>query len=79
LVERLLYRNVVEEAREVAALLARSPVSAAGAIVTCVNAAHDLPHESGLAVEGAALLAAFEDPERAGRNPLHDRRRSAAA
>jgi enoyl-CoA hydratase len=79
LVERLVYRDVAEEAREAAFRLARSPASATGAIVTCVNAARDLPHESGLAVEGAALLAAFEEPERAGRRALGDRRRPAAA
>jgi enoyl-CoA hydratase len=79
LVERLLYRDVAEEACEAAFRLARSPASATGAIVTCVNAARDLPHESGLAVEGAALLAAFEEPERAGTRALRDGRRPAAA
>jgi enoyl-CoA hydratase/carnithine racemase len=79
LVDRLVYRDVVEEACEEATRLARSPAAATAAIVTCVNAARDLPHESGLAVEGAALLAAFEDSEPTSGSALRDHRRPAAA
>jgi enoyl-CoA hydratase len=66
LAERMLFGHVVDEAHEIAALLARSPLSAMAAIMTCVDAASNLSYENGLAVEGAALLSAFEDdtPER---------------
>jgi enoyl-CoA hydratase/carnithine racemase len=75
LVERLLYRDVVQEAHEIAAAVAHSSVSAMAALVTCVNAASDLPYENGLAVEGAALLSMFEDDEVS----LGRKRRPAAA
>jgi enoyl-CoA hydratase len=33
------------------------------AIMSCVDAARDLPHEDGMAVERVALLSTFEDGE----------------
>jgi enoyl-CoA hydratase/carnithine racemase len=61
LIERLLYRDVVGESLEIAAALTATPASAMAAAMICVDAARDLPHESGLAVEGAALVSTAED------------------
>jgi hypothetical protein len=37
------------------------------AAMVCVDAARDLPHQSGLAVEGAALVSTAEDSDIADR------------
>jgi enoyl-CoA hydratase len=63
LADRLLDGDVVGEAREIAGALARSSAPAMAAIMSCVDAARDLPHEDGMAVERVALLSTFEDGE----------------
>ncbi len=63
LVDRLLYRDCVDETLEIAARLARTSAPAMAAIKSCVDVAHDLPHERGMAVEGVALLSLFEEGE----------------
>jgi enoyl-CoA hydratase/carnithine racemase len=63
LVDRLFYREAVEEAMAIAARLARASAPAMAAIKNCVDVARDLPHEQGMAVEGVALLSLFEDGE----------------
>lgn len=61
LIERLLPGDVVEQSLEIATALTASSASAMTAAMVCVDAARDLPHESGLAVEGAALVSTAED------------------
>jgi enoyl-CoA hydratase/carnithine racemase len=63
LADRLLYRDVVGEARKIAVALAGSSGPAMAAIMSCVDAARDLPHQDGMAVERVALLSTFEDGE----------------
>jgi enoyl-CoA hydratase len=62
LVERLL-GTVVAEAHEIAASLARASGAAVEALMGCVDAAENLPHSKGMAVEGVALLSMFDDEE----------------
>jgi hypothetical protein len=47
--------------------LTASSASAMAAAMVCVDAARDLPHQSGLAVEGAALVSTAEDSDIADR------------
>ncbi len=61
LIERLLPGDVVEQSLEIATALTASSASAMTAAMVYVDAARDLPHESGLAVEGAALVPTAED------------------
>jgi enoyl-CoA hydratase len=63
LIERVLYRDVVEESLEIATAMTATSASAMAAAMICVDAARDLPHESGLAVEGAALVSTAEDAD----------------
>jgi len=63
LVDRVLYRNVADEAREIAVAMARSSAPAMTAIMNCVDAARDLPHHEGMAVESVALMSTFEEGE----------------
>ena len=63
LVDRVLDRDVVAESREIAVALARSSAPAMTAIMNCVDAARDLPHHEGMAVEAVALMSTFEDGE----------------
>jgi len=63
LVDRLFYRDPVEETLRIATQLARTSAPAMAAIKSCVDVARDLPHERGMAVEGVALLSLFEDGE----------------
>jgi enoyl-CoA hydratase len=63
LVDRLLGGDPVGEALEIARRMARSSRPAMAAIMNCVDVAHDLPHERGMAVEGVALLSTFEEGE----------------
>lgn len=61
LVERLVYRDVVGEATAIATALAASSGPAMALIIECIDAAGDLPHAQGMAVERAALLSTLED------------------
>jgi enoyl-CoA hydratase len=61
LVERLFYRDVAHEAQAAAEALAKTPSSAMALIMSCVEAAGDLPQEQGMFVERAALLSTLED------------------
>lgn len=61
LVERIVYRDVMHEAHDTAVAMARLSLPAMGAVISCVDAARDLPHSDGLAVEGVAVLAMVED------------------
>jgi enoyl-CoA hydratase/carnithine racemase len=62
LVDRLLLRDdPLGEALEIAAGMARASAAAMAAIMQCVDVARDLPYERGVAVEGVALLSAFEN------------------
>jgi enoyl-CoA hydratase len=63
LADRVLYRDVVDEAREIAVAMARSSAPAMTAIMNCVDAARDLPHHEGMAVEAVALMSTFEEGE----------------
>jgi enoyl-CoA hydratase/carnithine racemase len=63
LVDRLLYGDAIEEALEIARGMARASGPAMAAIMNCVDVANDLPHDRGMAVEGVALLSAFEEGE----------------
>ena len=63
LVDRLLYRDALGETLEIARRMARASGPAMAAIMNCVDVANDLPHERGMAVEGVALLSAFEEGE----------------
>jgi enoyl-CoA hydratase len=63
LVDRVLYRDPVEEALEIARRMARASGPAMAAIINCVDVSSDLPHERGMAVENVALLSVFEDGE----------------
>ena len=63
LVDRLLGGDPVGEALEIARRMARASAPAMAAIMNCVDVANDLPHERGMAVEGVALLSAFEEGE----------------
>jgi enoyl-CoA hydratase len=63
LVDRVLYRDVADEAREIAVAMARSSAPAMTAIMNCVDAARDLPHHEGMAVEAVALMSTFEEGE----------------
>ena len=67
LIERLLPGDVVEQSLEIATALTASSALAMAAAMVCVDAARDLPHESGLAVEGAALVSTAEDSDIADR------------
>lgn len=53
--------DAADEARRLAERMARSSAFAMAAIMECVDAARDLPHDRGMAVEGVALLSAFEE------------------
>jgi enoyl-CoA hydratase len=61
LVDRLIEEDVLGETLAVARRMARTSGSAMGAIMNCVDVSRDLPHDQGMAVEGVALLCAFED------------------
>jgi enoyl-CoA hydratase len=61
LVERLFYRHVVEESLGIARAIASSSGPAMALIMSCVEAALDLPHDQGISVERAALLSMLED------------------
>ena len=63
LVDRLLYGDALEETLEIARGMARASAPAMAAIMNCVDVANDLPHDRGMAVEGVALLSAFEEGE----------------
>jgi enoyl-CoA hydratase len=63
LVDRLLYRDALGETLEIARHMARTSAPAMAAIMNCVDVANDLPHERGMAVEGVALLSAFDEGE----------------
>jgi enoyl-CoA hydratase len=63
LVDRLLYGHALEETLEIARGMARASGPAMAAIMNCVDVANDLPHDRGMAVEGVALLSAFEEGE----------------
>jgi enoyl-CoA hydratase len=63
LVDRLLHRDALGETLEIARRMARASGPAMAAIMNCVDVANDLPHERGMAVEGVALLSAFEEGE----------------
>jgi enoyl-CoA hydratase/carnithine racemase len=67
LIERLLPADVVEQSLEIATALTASSASAMAAAMVCIDAARDLPHQSGLAVEGAALVSTAEDSDIADR------------
>jgi enoyl-CoA hydratase/carnithine racemase len=60
LVDRVLDGDIVREALAIAAGLADSSAQAMAAIMLCVDAARDLPHEDGIAVERVALQSTFE-------------------
>jgi enoyl-CoA hydratase len=61
LVQRVYESDVLERSLEAAVTLAHGSARAIEVILSCVDAAHDLSHEQGLAVERAALLATLED------------------
>lgn len=63
LVDRLLTGDVVGETLEIARRMARTSAPAMEAIINCADAARDLPHDRGMAVEGVALLSTFEEGE----------------
>lgn len=63
LVDRLLDGDVLRETLDVARRMAGASGPAMAAIIHCVDVARDLPHDAGMAVEGVALLSAFEDGE----------------
>jgi enoyl-CoA hydratase len=68
------------EARHVAERMASASSFAMAAIMECVDAARDLPHDRGMAVEGMALLAAFEEGDgREGIAAFLEKRRPAFA
>jgi enoyl-CoA hydratase len=60
LVDRILDGDAVREGLSIAAGLADSSAQAMAAIMLCVDAARDLPHEDGIAVERVALASTFE-------------------
>jgi enoyl-CoA hydratase len=66
LVERLSDGDPVRDAQAFAASIAGAPGPAVEAILGCVEATRTLPPEKGMAVEGAALLAIFEDDQARG-------------
>jgi enoyl-CoA hydratase len=61
LVQRVYDANVLAQSLETASAFAHGSARAIEVILSCVDAAHDLSHEQGLAVERAALLATLED------------------
>jgi enoyl-CoA hydratase len=61
LVDRVLHRDALAETLEIARGMARASGPAMAAIMNCVDVAHDLPHDSGMAVEGVALLSTFDE------------------
>jgi enoyl-CoA hydratase len=61
LVDRLIYGDVLAESLGIARDMAGQSAAAMAGIVACVDAARDLPHDSGMAVEGVAVLSAFEE------------------
>jgi enoyl-CoA hydratase len=63
LVDRVLHGDALAEALVIARGMARASGPAMAAIMNCVDVAHDLPHDSGMAVEGVALLSTFEEGE----------------
>jgi enoyl-CoA hydratase len=63
LADRLLDHDVVGEARKIATALARSSAPAMAAIMSCVDAARDLPHRDGMAVERVAMMSTLEEGE----------------
>jgi enoyl-CoA hydratase len=63
LVDRLVDGDVVQTALNFARRIARLSAPAAAAIVECVDAAFDLPHDDGMAIEGAAVVRTFEEGE----------------
>jgi enoyl-CoA hydratase len=72
--------DALSEARHVAERMASASSFAMGAIMECVDAARDLPHDRGMAVEGVALLAAFEEGDgREGIAAFLEKRRPAFA
>jgi enoyl-CoA hydratase len=78
LVDRVLEGDAVAEALTLAAGLAGSSAPAMAAIMLCVDAARDLPHEDGIAVERVALASTFEEGEaREGIAALVEQRRPA--
>jgi enoyl-CoA hydratase len=78
LVDRVLGPDVVPRTLELAATMAEFSAPAMAAIMCCVDAAHDLPHEDGLAVERVALASTVEEGEaREGIAALMEERRPA--
>jgi enoyl-CoA hydratase/carnithine racemase len=63
LVDRVVDENAVGEALELADAMARLSAPAMAAIISCVDAARDLPHQEGMAVEAAAMMSTFEEGE----------------
>jgi enoyl-CoA hydratase/carnithine racemase len=61
LVDRLVSSDVLPETLDTARRMARASGPAMSAIMHCVNVSRDLPHDRGMAVEGVALLSAFEE------------------
>jgi enoyl-CoA hydratase len=53
--------EALDEGRRIARSMARASSFAMAAIMECVDAARDLPHDRGMAVEGVALLSAFDE------------------
>jgi enoyl-CoA hydratase len=63
LVDRLLDGDLLGQTLELARRMSRASGPAMAAVIQCVDVARDLPHELGIAVEGVALLSAFEEGE----------------
>jgi len=63
LVDRLCDPDALGGTMAIARRLASVSAPAMAAIVNCVDAARDLPHDRGMAVEGVALLSAFDEGE----------------
>jgi enoyl-CoA hydratase len=63
LADRMLYGDVVAESRDIATGMAQFSAPALAAIMNCVDAARDLPHQDGMAVEAVALMSTFEEGE----------------
>lgn len=78
LVDRVVIRDALSETLELASVLAHSSAPAMAAIMCCVDASRDLPHDDGIAVERVALASTFEDGEaREGLAALVEERRPA--
>ena len=77
LVERVI-PDLAGDVPQIAASIAQSAAPAMASIMSCVDAAMELPHEQGMAVERAAVVSAMD--EAAGREGIRarDRRPGAA-